>query len=85
MILKYLKDDKVPIKQSIAESVGEILLQPDIATGKTIVEVEGDKIDVVADLLNKTSDLLNDESSDVKIPVLRVLKKFAKAYPMVFF
>src|SRR5690606_12408435 len=73
MITKNMKDEKPPVRAAACETVGEILLLPEVATSPILV-----------DLLNLVAELLSDSANDVKISSLTILKKFAKKYPEVF-
>jgi HEAT repeat protein len=72
LVLKYLNDEKVPVRQSSCETIGQIVVDPEVANSPLLEQ-----------LLAPMSDLLSDETSDVKITVLKVIKKVAKLYPHV--
>eukprot|EP01114_Cavostelium_apophysatum_P005269 TRINITY_DN1605_c0_g1_i7.p1 TRINITY_DN1605_c0_g1~~TRINITY_DN1605_c0_g1_i7.p1 ORF type:complete len:2557 (-),score=707.41 TRINITY_DN1605_c0_g1_i7:133-7803(-) len=71
-LLKLLKDEKSPIRQSACEAIGEILVKPEAAES-----------DLFLKLITPLSELLNDESNDVKIAALKVIKQSAKKFPSV--
>jgi len=64
LVFKYLNDEKVPVRQTACEVIGKIVTQDEVANSAMLSE-----------LLTPMSDLLSDESGDVKITILKVIKK----------
>jgi len=72
LLLNYLTDDKVPVRQSACETLGKLIVVKEIVESSAVLQ-----------LLAPIAELISDNSNDVKITALKVVKKLAKLYPSV--
>eukprot|EP01117_Protostelium_nocturnum_P009440 TRINITY_DN3367_c0_g3_i1.p1 TRINITY_DN3367_c0_g3~~TRINITY_DN3367_c0_g3_i1.p1 ORF type:complete len:2582 (-),score=1035.41 TRINITY_DN3367_c0_g3_i1:96-7841(-) len=72
VLSKWVTDEKVSVRQSSCETIGRIVLLPQVIDSPTLLP-----------FLTILSTLVSDNVSDVKITALRNIKRFAKRYPMI--
>lgn len=76
LTMKYLNNENVSIKQCACKIIGNILLKTEIAQETT----------VCVELLSQLIKLINlENSNDIKITNLQIIKNFSKKFPEVIF
>jgi len=69
-LLKNLKDEKAAVRQAAVECVGQIVLVPEVAADSKLLTT----------LLTPITESLADQSNDVKIVSINIIKEFAKIH-----